>query len=366
MTGKEVDLFQFPAPLIHQGDGGRYIATWHLVATKDPDSGWLNWGMYRVMVLNRNMLASLLLPNQHQGMMYFGKYLPNNKPMPFAIAIGADPLCSLVSCTFFRKGESEVDFAGALHMAPVEVAKALTSDLLVPAHAEIVIEGDVLTDQLAPEGPFGEYTGYRHPERRLTPPYVVKAITYRKDPILTSSNTGIPNDEGVVCLSITGSLALKKFLLSQGFPVVDAFNPPQGSGFVTVVSLSRNESSMAEKIRNCLISRRYEISKLILVDDDVDVFDLSQVFHALATKCHPQRGISTDHVFSLNPLTPYLSHQERIERKGFMAIMDCTWPAEWTREKDIPPRISFNEAYPEEIKAKVLKNLKNYGFQDNF
>lgn len=363
MTGKEVDLFQFPAPLIHQGDGGRYIATWHLVATRDPDSGWMNWGMYRGMIINRNTLATLLMPYQHQGMMYFGKYLPDNKPMPFAIAAGADPLCSLVACTFFRKGESEVDYAGALHREPVEVAKALTSDLLVPAHAEIVIEGEVLTDYLVPEGPFGEYTGYRHPERRLTPACIVKAITYRSNPILTSSNTGIPNDEGCVCLSLTGSVATKKFLISQGFPVVDAFAPPAGSGFVIVVSLSKNESSLVERLRNCLISRRYETSKLILVDKDVDVFDLSQVFHALATKCHPKRGIFTDPVFSQNPLTPYLSQQERMERRGFMAVLDCTWPAEWSRESEIPPRISFNEAYPEEIKEKVLSNLKNYGLQ---
>lgn len=363
MSGSEVDLFKFPAPLIHQGDGGRYIGTWHLTATRDPDSGWLNWGMYRAMIIDHNTMACFLQPYQHQGMVYFGKYLPKNQPMPFALATGADPFCSLVACTFFRRGESEVDFAGALHQAPVEVAKALTSDLLVPAHAEIVIEGEVLTDALVPEGPFGEYTGYRHPERRLTAAYRVKTITYRKDPILTCSNTGIPMDEGVVSLSITGAASVKRFLKSQGFPVVDVYGPPQGSGFVIIVSVSKNEPSLAEKIKNSLISRRYETSKLILVDDDIDVFDLSQVIHAISTKCHPGRGIFIDHVFTANPLTPYLSHQERMEGKSSIAVLDCTWPSDWSRENDIPPRVSFNEVYPEEIKDKVLRNWKNYGFK---
>lgn len=364
MSGDEVDLFHFPAPLIHQGDGGRYIGAWHLIATRDPDTGWLNWGMYRAMIVNRNTMAVLLAPYQHQGMMYYGKYLPKNQPMPFALAIGADPLSSLTACTFFRKGESEVDYAGGLHEAPVEVARALTSDLLVPAHAEIVIEGEVLTDCLVLEGPFGEYTGYRHPERRLTPPYRVKAITYRKDPILTISCPGMPFDDGAVCLSITDAVALKKFLQGQGFPVVDAYQPPQAACFLTILSLSRNLPSMAEKIKQVLISRRYEISKLILVDDDIDVFDLSQVIHALATKCHPGRGILSDQVLSSNPLSPYLSHEEREKRKGFIAVFDCTWPSDWTMETDIPPRVSFNEVYPEEIKEKVIRNWKSYGFKE--
>lgn len=363
MTGNDIDLYRFPAPYVHSGDGGRYLCTWHLVANQDPDSRWMNWGMYRAMIHDRSTLGCLILPYQHQGIIYNSKYFSNNKPMPFAIAIGCDPLVSMVASAFIRKGESEVDYAGALHQAPLEVVRCETNDLLVPAHAEIVIEGEVSIDRLIPEGPFGEYTGYRHPERRFLPPYIVKAITHRKTPILTMSNMGMPVDESAACMGITSGISIKDFLKRRGIEVKEVHVPAETATFLAIVSVENPVDGTAERIKSILASGRVNISKVLVVDTDIDPFNLAQVVHALSTKCHPGRGIFTTLTAGVNPLTPYLSHKERRAGTDALALMDCTWPSSWSRETDVPPRVAFNEVYPEEIKEKVVKNWKKYGFK---
>lgn len=362
MTGNEVDLYRFPAPFIHNGDGGRYMCTWHLVATRDPDTGWMNYGMYRAMIHDQRTLADLILHYQHQGYMYFTKYLPRGKPMPFAIAIGCDPLTSLVAAAFFRKGESEVDFSGGLHKSPLEVIKCETNDLLAPAHAEIVIEGEVAVDRLVTEGPFGEYTGYRHPERRLLPPYMVKAITHRRSPILTMSNMGMPVDDSAVCLSITTANAIKRFLKTRGIEVEDVHSPIETVGFTAVISVKITEPDLPAKIANCFKASALA-SKIFIVEDDIDPFNLQEVVQAFSSKCHPSRGMQVIQAPYTNPLNPYLSHEDRKKSYETLAILDSTWPYNWSRDTEVPPRAGFNDIYPEEIKLKVLKNWSKYGLR---
>ncbi len=362
-TGNDIDLLSFPAPLIHSGDGGRYMCTWHLVANRDPESKWMNWGMYRAMIHDRSTLGCLIMPYQHQGIIYYSRYFSQNKTMPFAIAIGCDPLTSMVACAFVRKGESEVDYAGALHQSPLEVVQCETNDLLVPAHAEIVIEGEVAVDRLIPEGPFGEYTGYRHPERRYLPPFTVKAITHRKSPILTMSNMGMPVDESAACMGITSGISIKDFLKRRGVQVKDVHVPAETATFLAIVSVENPSEGTAERIKSIIASGRVNISKVIVVDTDIDPYDLGQVVHVLSTKCHPGRGMFSTRTAGVNPLTPYLSHQERQSGTDALAVWDCTWPSSWSRETDVPPRVAFDDVYPEEIKAKVLSNWKNYGFK---
>lgn len=360
IMGNKVDLFTFPAPLIHDGDGGRYMATWHVVITRDPDSDWTNWGIYRGMIYNRNTLGVLIIPMQDQGKIFYSKYAPRKMPMPFAIAIGCDPLSSLAAGAAPRRGENEVDFAGALRQEPVELIKCESNDLLVPAHAEIVLEGEVIPDIFIPEGPFGEFTGFRTPlERR--PIYRVKAITHRKDPILTFSNPGYPPCDDTL-LSITESVALEKGLKRRGVPITNGYIPPEGALHLAIIGLKRLNSLEAERAKNS-IDPSFSLSKTILVDEDVDVFNLNEVIHAFATKCHPQSGIKKVEGFAM-PLTPYPTPQERKTGKTGRVLFDSTWPSDWSAEVDIPPRVSFREIYPPEIKDKVLKNWKSYGFKD--
>jgi 4-hydroxy-3-polyprenylbenzoate decarboxylase len=120
---------------------------------------------------------------------------------------------------------------------------------------------------------------------------------------------------------------------------------------------------VAVQVREALIARRSQVPKAIVVDEDVDVFNVGQVIHAFSTKCHPVRGITARAHESAIDLTPFLSPEERYRLHGATAVFDCTWPVDWSVDFDRCLRVSFNEVYPQDIKEKVLDNWKNYGFK---
>lgn len=357
----KVDLLQFPVPMYHWGDGGRYLGSWHLVITKDPDSDWTNWGLYRAMVYNRKTLACLLHSRQHQGMIFYNKYLPFKKPMPFVMALCADPLSSMAAGGQYLQGISEVTYAGALAQRPIELVKAETNDLLAPAHSEIIVEGEILPDVMAPEGPFGEFTGFRTPqETRYI--YRVKCITHRKDPILGMSVPGMPVDESHIVTALGGNATSKQMLREAGIPIKDMYRPPEAAGHLLIISVNTKEIPNPLPLTESIPFWDLGQSLVMVVDDDINIFNLSEVIHAFATKCHPGRGIKTSNLAPFVALTPYLIKEDRKAPKGYRALFDCTWPRNWSRETDIPPRVSFNEVYPDNIKEKVLKNWRSYGF----
>jgi len=347
--------------MCHDGDGGRYIGTWGFSVTKDPDSDWANWGMYRFMVLNRNTLAGAPAPGSHFAMI-FRHYLDKDQPMPMALVIGADPVSSIAASAGYRIGESEAHFAGALLEQPVELIKCETSDLLVPSQAEIVLEGEILPDVGAPEGPFGEYPGYRTSGYRANLYFHLTAITYRNSPILTMSNLGVPPDDSSVGGAMGVAIALKRRLQSHGLPVVDVFMPPEGASHLVVVSVKSGGNEVARAVKEAITKRRAWYTKIIVVDEDVDIFNLAEVVHAFSVKCHSYKGVMTsEEPGKGGPVTPAHSRAERDQRYGAVALFDSTWPREWP-EEDIPVKSSFNSIYPKEIQERVLKNWHDYGF----
>lgn len=196
VKGDDVDLFQFPAPLWHKRDGGRYIGTYDGVVTKDTETGWLNVGLYRQMLHDRNNTGLSITVGQH----IWRQWRQNKKAkgvMPVAVAIGWDPILPAVAGTPVPPQISEYDIMGALRQEPVQLVKCETSDLYVPATCEIVLEGEVSTDisTLRKEGPFGEYTGYYCSLPRKIPVFHVNCITFRNDPIYQGTLEGVPINE---------------------------------------------------------------------------------------------------------------------------------------------------------------------------
>ncbi len=367
IMGDDVNLFDLPAPMIHDGDGGRYISTWHAVVAKDPDTGFVNWGMYRQMIHTRNLMGGLCLPFSDQGRIYYQKYVPKGKPMPFATVIGMDPLSSVSAMVPVPADVTEAEFAGALRGRPVELVKCKTVDLEVPANAEVVIEGEMLLpDKFLDEGPFGEYTGYRTSPRAPRPVYKVNCITFRNNPIFTMSNMGYPVDDSAAIMQITFAIEVKKLLKSQGFPVVDVWAPPFGITYAFVISVRRAYTDIAHQIGNLVFGHKLSgpwASIVIVVDDDVDVFNMDEVFHAFSTRLHPSRGIYIYDRCPAAPLTVHLSMEERLKGEGAKVCFDCTFPVTWNPYTEVPPRMSFRENYPKEIQEKVLKNWEKYGFK---
>lgn len=358
---KDVDLFDFPAPMVHDGDGGRYIGTWHILVTRDPDTGWNNWGMYRIMLYDKNRMVGLLDPEQQGPSILYEKYGRRNKPMPFAVAIGADPISSFTAGAFFGLGEDENGYAGALRQAPVEMVKCHTNDLQVPAHAEIILEGEIYPDIRLMEGPFGEFPGYSASPRRTWPLYKVKGITHRRDPILTMSCVGYPIDDSHIVTSLSMTHNCRQILRNNGIAISELFAPPQASGLMVVVGIDPPYTNVAARIGKLLMTGRIP-HYVIVVDGDTCVHDMDEVMHSIASKCHPIRGIITYDHDTGSPLVPFYSNEEKMWGKGAKAVLDCTFPLEWGKE-NTPRKMNFTRGYPQTVRDKVIKNWKKYGFK---
>jgi phenylphosphate carboxylase alpha subunit len=363
--GDDVNLFNLPAPMLHEGDGGRYLCTWHINISKDPDSEWVNWGIYRAMILTENTLTGIILPRQHMGLQYHKCEL-RNQPMPFAIAIGTEPVCTMCAGSSMPYGVSEVEVAGGLQGEPVELVKCETVDLYVPATAEIVIEGEILPKERKPEGPFGEYTGYRVDAKTERPVYRVKAITHRHEPILTTCCVGIPVDENQLPMSVTSGAEILSELRGKGMPVVGLHHYAGCSLQLIVVSIKlTGEANLAQRVANIVRGTHAgrALPYLIVVEDDVDPGNINQVMHALVTKCHPIRGIHQQSSASGHNLQPFLNLHERQYGLGAAVTFDCTWPVDWDPVVEVPWRASFNNIYPKELQEYVVQNWSNYGFK---
>lgn len=364
LLGKDVDLLKFPAPLIHGADGGRYIGTWHTVITKDPDSSWVNWGMYRLMVHDRNSLGCLFPMQQHIGQMY-QKYEAKNVPMPAAVAIGGQPVVPIVSCIQLPSHVSEVEVAGGLQGEPIPVVKCETVELEVPATAEIVLEGEVLPHERRMEGPFVEYMGYEAGKSSPKPVFRVNAITYRNDPIVTFANMGMPIHEGQSVTAFFKGAEVYAELKKLGLPVQGVYYPPYGVGHLAVVSTETPFINFARRVAHSVWATKPGLFTyyIVVVDADVDPTNMDEVLHALATKCHPVNGIHrVPHTPGFPVLLPFLPPRERLLGDAAGVIFDCTWPKDWPADS-VPIKATLENLWPKEVREKVLSKWEKYGFE---
>lgn len=363
MIGDDVDLYRFPSPMIHEGDGGRYIGTWDLVVCKDPETQWVNWGMYRFMVHNKGWLTGWPQTTSQLSLIYRERYMPRNQPMPVAVVIGTDPISHILATAPIPPQISEADISGGFQGEPIELVPCETIDLLVPAHAEIVLEGELVPDRIAPDGPFGEYPGYRSGTMAAGVAVKVKAVTYRNDPIVTMIALGTPPDDSSIAASLSAAVSMKQGLQRRGVPVTDVYVPPEGVTHLIIIGVKKGGMDTARKVLDFFTTRRVMTNKHIIVDDDVDVFNMAEVLHAFATRCHPGRGIGYEwYEGRSNSLTPFYSPRERAKLKGVSVVFDSTWPPEWPAEI-IPIKASFKTIYSPEIQEKVIRNWHQYGLK---
>jgi 4-hydroxy-3-polyprenylbenzoate decarboxylase len=359
---EEADLLRFPVPWIKEIDGGRYVGTWDIVVTKDPDSGWVNWGIYRCMVRDERHFAILLLPSDQHGGGILKKYQARNQPMPIALVIGADPLSHIVSRAPLPHGVSEADIAGGLRGEGVPVVKCETSDLEVSAHAEIVIEAEVLPGEMTPEGPFGEYTGHAA-HRGRAPLARVTCITHRRGPIFTFANMGKPWDDSATTGALVESAAAKNWLEDHGVRVKSIYYYVPN---VVVVSV-KPAPGLAKRIVGLLSGgHRLLESGIVFVDEDVDVTNAEDVWWSVCSRMHPRRYEVIDNMPNYLPLWAWLTPMERAKREAPCWIMDTTFPHEWPAEyREEHTRVSdFASAWSEPNKQKILDRWKEYGYED--
>ena len=296
LMGDDIDLGRLPIQTCWPGEPAPLI-TWPLVVTKGPSRSRIdnyNLGIYRMQVVGRDKTLMRWLAHRGGAQQHRRWAEEKHEPLPAAAVIGADPGTILAAVTPVPDTLSEYQFAGLLRGQKVELVRAKTVPLEVPAEAEIVIEGHVSLDDYRDEGPFGDHTGYYNAVEPF-PVFTVSAITMRRDPIYLSTYTGRPPDEP----SILGEALNEVFipLLVQQFPeIVDFWLPPEGCSYrIAVVSIKKSYAGHAKRVMMAVWSylRQFMYTKwVIVVDDDIDARDWKDVMWAISTRMDPARDIT--------------------------------------------------------------------------
>ncbi len=297
-SGDDVDLGTIPVQTHWPGDAGPLI-TWPVVVTRPHDSAaqaaqTYNAGVYRAQVLDRTRLILRWLPHRG-GARHHATWIAANEPMPVAVVLGADPATLLSAALPLPETVSELTFAGALNGARARLVPAKTVPLLVPAEAEIVLEGWVHPGESAPEGPFGDHTGYYNPADPF-PVMRVSAITHRRDPLYLSTYTGRPPDEPAIIGEVFNRLALPT-IRAQIPEIRDVWLPPAACSYrIAVVSIAKRYPGQARRVMMALwgMLPQFSYTKMVIVvDDDIDVRNWDDIAWALATRMDPSRDLLT-------------------------------------------------------------------------
>jgi 4-hydroxy-3-polyprenylbenzoate decarboxylase len=339
LQGDDIDLSKIPVQSCWPGEPGPLI-TWPLVVTQGPSAGTkggdkrdvFNLGIYRMQVLGKNKTIMRWLKHRGGAQHHARWKQEKREPLPAAIVLGADPGTILAAVTPVPDTLSEYQFAGLLRGEKVELVDCKTVPLKVPATAEIILEGYVSLDEYAPEGPYGDHTGYYNSVEDF-PVFTVTAITMRKKPIYLSTFTGRPPDEP----SVLGEALNDVFvpLLQQQFPeIVDFWLPPEGCSYrIAVVSMKKAYAGHAKRVMMGVWSflRQFMYTKfVIVVDDDIDVRDWKDVMWAISTRMDPVRDITT---VTDTPID-YLDFASPVSGLGGKLGLDATnkLPGETNRE----------------------------------
>jgi 4-hydroxy-3-polyprenylbenzoate decarboxylase len=355
--GDEVDLDRLPIQHCWPGDAAPLV-TWPLVITRGPHKKRQNLGIYRQQKLSRNRLIMRWL--SHRGgaldFLEFQKAHPG-EPFPVAVALGADPATILGAVTPVPDSLSEYAFAGLLRGSRTELVKCGHADLEVPASAEIILEGFIYPDDMAPEGPYGDHTGYYN-EIDHFPVFTVTRMTMRENAIYHSTYTGRPPDEPAIL-----GLALNEVfvpILRKQFPeIVDFYLPPEGCSYrMAVVTMKKQYPGHAKRVMMGVWSflRQFMYTKFVVVlDDDVSARDWEDVIWAITTRMDPAR----DTVMVENTPIDYLDFASPVAGLGSKMGLDATskWPGETDREWGTP--IVMDEA----VKARVSERWHELGIE---
>ena len=296
-TGAQIDLEQLPIPRHWPLDGGRYAGTADAVITRDPDSGYLNVGTYRMMLQGRDQVGLYLSPGK-DARLHITRAWQRGESVPVAAAWGIDPLFMLIGSQTFPKNVSEYEFAGGVKGQPIPVVRGEATDLLLPANAELVIEGVIGPQSVKLEGPFGEFTGYYGRPEAGCPLVEVTAVHYRSRPILTNAlMADYPSCEQSGFFSILRSARIWDDLDKLGIPGIQGVyaHPAAAGGFgMTVISLEQRYAGHAAQtlaLAAQVPGGAYYTKWIIAVDEDVDPTDIDQVIWAMSSRCNPVEDI---------------------------------------------------------------------------
>ena len=329
LRGDDINLEKFPFIMSNPADGGRYINTGS-VFTTDPEMGE-NYGTYRCQLKGPRKIIVNPEPNQTGWKMLMAAKERGEKTAPISIVLGQDPIVWLVSSTRItnRRGAGPIDelaLAGGVRGKSLEVIKSETNDMLVPAHAEMVIEGEVLLDRFEPEGPFGEMYGYLGWKKDENFVMNVTAVTHRQKPWILNQFTGVHKGYFEAPEMALTLVTLKRFAPA----IVDFYTPPEAPGRA-YISIKKTEAKQGLNI-GTQIAQIVPIAKIVMVvDDDLDVMKDKDMKIALGSRWQPATATNIIEEARGMPLDPSLPKRPMTSK----IVIDATrqWPEEGGPER---------------------------------
>lgn len=352
MQGDEVNLEELPVLKCWPQDGGRFV-TLPLVITADPVTGKRNVGMYRLQIYDKNT-TGMHWHLHHDGADNYRLNQKEKQKMPVAVAIGADPATIYAATAPLPKGIDEMFFSGFLRKEPVEMVKCITSDLEVPAHAEIILEGYVDPEEKRWEGPFGDHTGY-YSLADWYPVFHVTCITRKKDAVYPATIVGKPPMEDCYLGKATERIFLP--LLKITVPEIVDMNLPLEGVFhnCAILSIKKAYPMHAKKVMSAVwgMGQMMFTKMIIIVDEHINVHDLSEVWWKVYNNIDAKRDL----MIVEGPLDA-LDHASPHPFWGSKLGIDATkkWPGEG-HEREWPDDITMSD----DVRALVDRKWKEYG-----
>ena len=295
LTGDRIDVLKFPVPRHHEQDNARYIGTADCVMTQDPDSGWFNLGAYRCQVYDAATIGCQITEGKH-GRIHRDTYFARGQSMKVVVLCGQDPLLFMLSSSPLPERMSEIEVAGGIRGAPIEVVRGPYTGFPIPADCEIAIEAEAVPGKVKPEGPFGEWMGYYSDDTVARPYLEVKTILHRNDPILTCAPQHKPVDETGLLKGIAGAAEIWRALEACGLPdILGVWNHEAGPATrFTAIQIKQRYPGHARNVlhvaSNCQ-GGAYAGKWTVVVDDDIDAGELDQVLWAMCTRFDPVTDI---------------------------------------------------------------------------
>ncbi|WYZ41020.1 hypothetical protein EsH8_IV_001361 [Colletotrichum jinshuiense] len=295
--GDDIDLEALPVPYLHESDGGKYLATYGIHILQTPDKSWTNWSIFRGMVHDKNHLVCLVGSGQHNSIIRDLWLKEGKTEMPWALALGVPPITSIVASMPVPEGISESEYVGAITGRPLDLVKCELNDLMVPANSEIVLEGTMSFTETGQEGPFGDYLAIVFDnEARPGPLFKVNAITYRDNAILPISCPGNIVDESHTTAQLAAP-ELLRLCQEHGLPIKEAFAPVETLATWCALQVDTdklremrtNSAEFCRKLGEIAFSNKscMLINRILLVGDDIDVYNWNKVMWAFTTRCRP-------------------------------------------------------------------------------
>ncbi len=284
LTGGRINLHDLPQIIHHEGDAGPYI-TAAISFARDPTGETWNCAYNRLMIKGRDTTSIHLTAGKH--LWEFQRIAEaRGEPLPVAFAIGVHPAIALGALAIGSIDEDERAIMGGLFGEPLELVKCETSEVLVPAHAELVIEAEILPGARTAEGPFGEFTGYSLGERAREV-VKVKAVTHRAGALF--QDIAVAHLDHMLLSTIPMEANLYRAVRAM-VPSVKAVRVP--GPFTCYVSIEQRLPGQAKNAILAVLGADLYMKRVVVVDQDVDIFDDRQVTWALATRCQPDRDIT--------------------------------------------------------------------------